>query len=219
MKPTLLAPAAAMALSLAAIALSQPASAAVLYDNGPLNGTIGGFSLVSGAVSDSFTLTSASTVTGVDFAVLIEADDPISTVDWAITSTQNSYPAGVAATVTNGPTTFTGTGFVIGTDSFSTGAVTLAAGTYYLVLSDAVVSPLGGNVFWDDNNGPSYASDSNLGDLAGAKVPGTNSETFQILGATVAAVPEPATWAMMLVGLFGLGAVLRTRRTRSPLAA
>jgi hypothetical protein len=34
-----------------------------------------------------------------------------------------------------------------------------------------------------------------------------------------AGVPEPATWAMMLVGFGGLGAVLRSRRTRASLAA
>ncbi len=31
-------------------------------------------------------------------------------------------------------------------------------------------------------------------------------------------VPEPATWAMMLAGFFGLGAVLRTRRREQALA-
>jgi hypothetical protein len=35
----------------------------------------------------------------------------------------------------------------------------------------------------------------------------------------VAAVPEPATWAMMLVGFGGLGAAMRTRRRRASVAA
>jgi hypothetical protein len=33
------------------------------------------------------------------------------------------------------------------------------------------------------------------------------------------AVPEPATWAMMLIGFFGLGAALRRRRAAGALAA
>lgn len=32
------------------------------------------------------------------------------------------------------------------------------------------------------------------------------------LGVSIAPVPEPATWAMMLLGFFGLGATLRSRR-------
>jgi hypothetical protein len=37
---------------------------------------------------------------------------------------------------------------------------------------------------------------------------------------TAAGTPEPATWAMMLVGFFGMGAVIRGRRTQpAPLAA
>ncbi|MGH6993058.1 MAG: PEPxxWA-CTERM sorting domain-containing protein, partial [Caulobacteraceae bacterium] len=31
-----------------------------------------------------------------------------------------------------------------------------------------------------------------------------------------AAVPEPASWALMLAGFFGLGAALRARRSRIP---
>lgn len=34
----------------------------------------------------------------------------------------------------------------------------------------------------------------------------------------IGAVPEPATWAMIMVGFFGLGAVLRRQRQASPAA-
>jgi hypothetical protein len=36
---------------------------------------------------------------------------------------------------------------------------------------------------------------------------------------TITAVPEPAAWALMLTGVFGLGAVLRARRVRFLAAA
>jgi hypothetical protein len=33
-----------------------------------------------------------------------------------------------------------------------------------------------------------------------------------VLGAPVSAVPEPATWAMLMLGMFGVGAMMRLRR-------
>jgi hypothetical protein len=45
---------------------------------------------------------------------------------------------------------------------------------------------------------------------------GTNAFTFGVGGVSV---PEPATWAMMLMGFFGLGAALRRRRAAIALAA
>jgi len=42
---------------------------------------------------------------------------------------------------------------------------------------------------------------------------------FAATSASVAAVPEPATWAMMLVGFGGLGAAMRSRRKQSAAAA
>jgi hypothetical protein len=38
------------------------------------------------------------------------------------------------------------------------------------------------------------------------------------LSATISAVPEPATWSLMLMGVFGLGAGLRARRREARLA-
>jgi hypothetical protein len=53
-----------------------------------------------------------------------------------------------------------------------------------------------------------------------------NSDPFGVIGAshltiteTLAAIPEPAEWAMLLAGLGGLGAALRRRRGYRPLAA
>lgn len=43
-------------------------------------------------------------------------------------------------------------------------------------------------------------------------------ETWSVSNIENTAIPEPATWAMMLLGLFGLGAVLRRARVRPALA-
>jgi len=54
--------------------------------------------------------------------------------------------------------------------------------------------------------------------IAGESVDGSgNAFTFGVGG--LAAVPEPATWAMMIVGFFGLGAALRRRRAADAFAA
>ena len=85
----------------------------------------------------------------------------------------------------------------------------LGPGTYYLVLQNAVTAS-GNPIYWDENNGPSTASDSGIGDLNGFDRPGTNSEAFQILGTT--GVPEPATWATTILGFGLLGSALRRRK-------
>ena len=55
----------------------------------------------------------------------------------------------------------------------------------------------------------------NSGTHPGIPITAGGSLTTEISGG----VPEPATWAMMLAGFGGLGAVLRGRRTRAALAA
>jgi hypothetical protein len=53
--------------------------------------------------------------------------------------------------------------------------------------------------------------------LDAAPIGGTQLSTTPLAG--IAGVPEPATWAMMLVGFGGLGAMLRRRRGRVALTA
>ena len=140
----------------ALIGVAQQASAATtLYDNGPIDGTIDAFKITdSFAIADSFTLSQSSVVTGVNFGVWAFPGDTISTVDWGITSASNTFPINGTASVTNGAPTLNGYGYDVMTDGFSTGSVFLAAGTYWLVLQNAVTSH-GDPVFWDQNNGPS----------------------------------------------------------------
>ena len=49
--------------------------------------------------------------------------------------------------------------------------------------------------------------------------PGTGNNVLLHQITTVTAVPEPATWAMMLVGFFGLGGILRSTRAKKAYAA
>jgi hypothetical protein len=62
-------------------------------------------------------------------------------------------------------------------------------------------------------------------DFGGAQVKqvifssGQNAFEFDNLAGTVAGVPEPSTWAMMLLGVFGLGLSLRAQRRQVASAA
>jgi hypothetical protein len=127
-----------------------------------------------------------------------------------ITGTPNSYPITGHASVTTGVQTGTGEDFwILRTDSFSTGSIALGAGTYYLVLQNAANT--GSEVdFWTENDGPSSAS------IGGIVNEGIGSESFQILG--VSAVPEPSTWAMMILGFCGLGFMAYRRKATQQLA-
>jgi hypothetical protein len=187
----------------AGLLIGSSAYAGVLYDNGPLDGNDLGWTINFGfAVSDSFTLSAPATVTGVTFGAWNFPGDVISTVDWGITSAAGTYPDDGTAAVTTGTQNPNSGGYLVSIDSFSTGAVSLAAGTYYLVLQNAGVSS-GDPAYWDQNSGPSSATENTIGDIP--------SETFQILG-TSGTVPEPTAWALMLVGFAGLGAALRGAR-------
>jgi len=174
--------------------------AAVLYDNGPINGTVDAWTINYGyAVSDSFTLSQASDVTGVNFGVWSDPGDTMTTVDWAITTTPATYTDTATATVTSGPVVGQGFGYYdLRTDSFSLPNISLGAGTYYLVLQNAVTA--GGNpIYWDENDGLSTATESVTGSIG--------SESFQIIGnvAVVGATPLPSTWTMLIAGFLGLG--------------
>jgi hypothetical protein len=110
--------------------------------------------------------------------------------------------------VTTGPQTGTGADYwILRTDSFSTGNISLGPGTYYLVLQNAVNTGDHPD-FWTENDGSSTAYNSFEGSIG--------SESFQILGVT-AAVPEPSTWAMMILGFCGVGFMAYRRKNKMAL--
>ena len=193
----------------AAAALAGASHASVLYDDGPLNGTIDAWTINFGyQVSDSFTLTKTSTLTGVNFGVWSFPGDTFNTVDWSIGTAAYGSASSGTGSVTNGAQTTNGFGYQIATDSFSLPNITLGPGTYFLTLQNAAVNT-GDPIYWDQNNGPSQAFENSVGDLN--QYPGGGAEAFQILGNT-GAVPEPATWTIMLMGVGLLGGALRTSR-------
>jgi hypothetical protein len=198
--------------------LASHAYADVLYDNGPAPALSTGASTINDtvAVSDSFTLLQAATVTGVNFAAWTPTGQNITSVDFGITTSPNSYPINGTASVTDGALIVQNVQtYDVRMDSFSTGSIDLAAGIYYLVLQNAVTtdnSP-SAQAFWSTNYGPSTASQGYPGGFTDS----LPSNSFQILG-MADAVPEPSTWAMTILGFAGVGFMAYRRKSKPALS-
>lgn len=120
----------------------------------------------------------------------------------------------------------------IGSDATLSQTISDTAGQVYY-LSFAVSSdggtPNDFNVLWDGVSVYSFTDSGNTGgwDRLTFKVTGTGSDTLEfdsrndpgwnLLDSVFVGTPEPATWAMMLAGIAGLGAMLR-RRARTATA-
>jgi hypothetical protein len=220
------------------VAISAPAKADLLYDNGPLDGNFSAWAIGDDGsgqtISDSFILNTDAVVGIINFAVWTGGSG-VSSVNWAITTSPFDTSSGLVAK---------GTGYTTSTlnealspnlfaqniywESFATSGVSLAANTqYWLQLSGAEQDGVGAGaaaVFWDENDGPSLAFVSPDGSPPGGSlfdatcgqlcpVGGqSGSETFQLL-----ITPEPGTVTMLLSGLLLLGGAARYKTVRRKL--
>ena len=170
-------------------------------------------------VSDSFTISSFIPMQGFDFVVWALPGDRMTSVDWSVTSAEfggTTYGSGTAATTLTRDQGLNQYGYDIQTYNVLGLNVYLNSGTYWLNLQNAVV-PSGDPIYWDENSGPSKASESALGTIP--------SESFDITGTFTCAngpcgdapsgsTPEPGTLALFgsgIVGLAGLAGGLRRR--------
>ena len=165
----------------------------VIYENGPVNGTVDAWTINFGyVVANSFTLGSMDTVTGFDFYVWAYLGDTPLTVDWSITSAPfggTTYGSGTAQ-LADSFVSHNQYDYNIREETVTGLNVNLSAGTYFLNLKNASTS-LGDLLYWDENSGagcnspgcPSLADQNAAGTIA--------SEAFDITGIGSEPPPPP----------------------------
>ena len=200
-------------LLLIACVAAVPAAAQLLYTNGPVNGTVDSWTINFGfTVSDSFVLSSASTVTGFNFNTFSFAGDVLETVDVSITSSEfggTTYSDQIVS-FSQSQCSANQFGFNVCLQSSTNfNPVNLDAGTYWLNLQNAVVND-GDPIYWDENSGPSLASESSIGTIP--------SESFTLFGTTgtsttssTSTTPEPSSVMLWGSGIIGLAGAIRRK--------
>jgi hypothetical protein len=206
-------------LSLLALCLAVvPAVAQTVYSNGAINGNTDAWTVNFGfVVSDTFNVTNnGTTISGGSFGMWLFSGDTLTSAELSITSGENSGTSYFDQTVnfTQGSCTANQYGYNVCQENTTFSGPTLNAGTYWLNLQNASV-PSGDPVYWDENSGPSQASENSVGSIP--------SEAFTVLGSsststttttttsTGTSVPEPSSIMLFGSGILGLAGVLRRK--------
>ncbi len=199
------------------LVMTVAATAQTVYSNGPINGETDAFTINFGfVVSNTFTVSQPSQITGLSFGAWLQPGDILQSVDVSITSQELG-----GTTYFNQQVNFTQSncfannyGFNVCEETTSFNAGNFATGTFWVNLGNAVVND-GDPIYWDENNGvgctspgcPSVASDNSVGTIP--------SESFTVLGSptnsTGGSVPEPSSLLLLAGGVVAMGGMLRRK--------
>lgn len=194
-----------------------PANIFTVYSNGPLDGYTNAWTISAGyVVSDTFNVGGplcaggGCTITGFSLGVWVYNGDVPFSVEYSITSSEfggTTYADGIA-TLTNAFQFNNGYQNGVCCDIYESMAsitpLSLAAGTYWFNLENGTTTN-GDPLFWDENSGPSLASENTLG-----TIPSEDPDFFGYSNGA-SSVPEPGSILLFGSGVLGLGALL-TRR-------
>jgi PEP-CTERM motif len=209
-------------LTILCLALSAPAFAGDLYNNGPTNGTSDAYYIDSFIVTDSFVVFGGH-ITSFDIGLWTPAGATPLAVNWMIGTLPYGNNVGngggtwtsltmlcSAGSFFNGGTCGGGFGYDVYEATMNTGSLPVSGSqTYWLTLTGATNTSTFGNLdAWDINSGPSLAYNNLLG-----AVP---SESFTINGGPIrgAATPEPSSILLFGSGTLGLAGLLRRKLRR-----
>ena len=169
-----------------------------VYNNGPTDGRTNAWPINFGfANSESFDVGgSGASITGLDFAAWLFPGDILQTVEVAVTSEEfggTTYFDQVL-TFSQGDCFANDLGFNVCTETANFD-LNLPRGTFWLTLNNAVLNN-GDPVYWDENSGPSSASQNEIGTIY--------SEAFTLNGTVNGTGTTPEVSSLLL---FGTGVV------------
>jgi hypothetical protein len=205
-------------------------AAAIIYDNGPWDGTSTSYSISNTFMTDNTFVVSIGTIGArIEIEILVAPGKvPLST-GWGIFDSSYARVASGESLFTNQPPTHVALGrfsenFDLYRSSFDIYTVDgfggqhvgvpLSAGNYWLHLSDAYAVGYDGHVSWVTSGGPSTAYYYNTGYV-------TPSNAFRIYDGApaTATTPEPTTMVMWGIGLAGIGIARLRKRWKATASA
>jgi hypothetical protein len=201
---------------LSSLVIAVSASAAIIYENGSLNGTYVAPSISPPqSVSNSFTISSAAQVTGVTLGVWTPSGTLPATLSYSFgTSAFAADLASGSTVLTNVLASINGP-FDVYLSSFAVN-LTVGVGEYWLTLGSGR-NNVNGEIFWDTNfdglSRAEYRNDADAGPLE-------NSQYFLLNGVAATdpgpgpnplPVPEPGSLMLLAAGIIGVAAARRSR--------